>query len=168
MLIGRGAVDMKGAIAAFVAPPRAARPKGSLSLLITGDEEGDAVDGTAKVVHALREEGERIDHCVLGEPTSAQTLGDQIKVGRRGSLNAVIDGRTASRATWPIRPRRPIPSPLWCVCWPVCRSMCWTWAIRAFPPSNLEVTTVDVGNAATNVIPAKATARLNIRFNPAP
>jgi len=94
ILTGRGAVDMKGAIAAFVAAAAQvaskADPSGSLSLLITGDEEGDAIDGTGKVVQALMGEGEVIDHCILGEPTSATVLGDQIKVGRRGSLNAVV------------------------------------------------------------------------------
>ena len=111
VLIGRGAVDMKGAIAAFVAAAEQVQVGGSLSLLITGDEEGDAEDGTARVVEALRAEGERIDHCVVGEPTSAAVLGDQLKVGRRGSLGAVItvEGRQGhvaypAAAANPIRP----------------------------------------------------------------
>ena len=94
VLVGRGAVDMKSAIAAFIAAASqtlaGGKPPGSLSLLITGDEEGEAVDGTRAVVAALQAEGEVIDHCVVGEPTSSQTLGDMIKIGRRGSLNAEI------------------------------------------------------------------------------
>lgn len=165
VLVGRGAVDMKGAIAAFVAAASRADPKGSLSLLITGDEEGVAIDGTGKVVQALIEEGERIDHCVLGEPTSAQTLGDQIKVGRRGSLNAVItvigkQGHVAypAQAANPVGPLVRLLARL--------QDHVLDVGYPRFPASNLEVTSIDVGNAATNVIPAKASARLNIRFNP--
>jgi len=102
VLFGRGAADMKGAVAAFVAACAAIDPasvRGSLSLLITGDEEGDAEDGTVRVVEALRAEGERIDHCVVGEPSSLAMLGDQMKIGRRGSVSA----------TWPIRSAPPIP-----------------------------------------------------------
>jgi succinyl-diaminopimelate desuccinylase len=165
VLTGRGAVDMKGAIAAFVAAAAQASPGGSLSLLITGDEEGDAVDGTGKMIQALMGEGERIDHCVLGEPTSARTLGDQIKVGRRGSLNAqiMVTGKQGHVA-YPDKAANPIP--------PLVRLLAQLQAhvldegYPRFPASNLEVTTIDVGNPATNVIPAKASARLNIRFNP--
>ena len=165
LLIGRGAVDMKGAIAAFVCAAARANPKGSLSLLITGDEEGDAVDGTAKLVHALREDGERIDHCVLGEPTSARLFGDQIKVGRRGSLNATITVQgKQGHVAYPAQAANPIG--------PLVRLLARLQehvldvGYPRFPPSNLEVTSIDVGNPATNVIPAKAKARLNIRFNP--
>ncbi len=165
VLTGRGAVDMKGAIAAFVAAASRANPLGSLSLLITGDEEGPAIDGTAKMVQALREDGERIDHCVLGEPTSARTLGDQIKVGRRGSLNAVItvigkQGHVAypAQAANPVGPLVRLLARL--------QEHVLDVGYPRFPASNLEITSIDVGNAATNVIPAKATARLNIRFNP--
>jgi succinyl-diaminopimelate desuccinylase len=165
LLIGRGAVDMKGAIAAFVAAAARAEVKGSLSLLITGDEEGLAIDGTGKVVRALLDEGERIDHCVLGEPTSAQALGDQIKVGRRGSLNAVftVTGKQGHVA-YPHQAANPIG--------PLVRLLgrlqdhVLDEGYPRFPPSHLEVTTIDVGNTATNVIPARASARINIRFNP--
>ena len=164
LLIGRGAVDMKGAIAAFVCAAARANPKGSLSLLITGDEEGDAVDGTAKLVHALREDGERIDHCVLGEPTSARLLGDQIKVGRRGSLNATITVHgKQGHVAYPAQTANPIG--------PLVRLLARLQehvldvGYPRFPPSNLEVTSIDVGNPATNVIPATARAAFNIRFN---
>ncbi|HEY2662302.1 MAG TPA: succinyl-diaminopimelate desuccinylase [Caulobacteraceae bacterium] len=166
VLYGRGAVDMKGAIAAFAAASALAEVKGSLSFLITGDEEGAAEDGTARLVETLRAEGDRIDHCVLGEPTSSAQLGDQIKIGRRGSLNAwiTVDG-TQGHVAYPHHAANPIP--------PLIRLLARLQARvldkghAGFQASNLEVTTVDVGNPATNVIPAQAKARLNIRFNPA-
>ena len=168
VLYGRGAVDMKGAIAAFAgacAAVDAAAIPGSLSFLITGDEEGDADDGTVKVVEALQAEGERIDHCVLGEPSSAAVLGDQMKNGRRGSLNAwiEIEGKQGHVA-YPHLAANPLP--------PLIRLLERLQARvldeghPGFQASNLEVTTIDVGNPATNVIPALASARLNIRFNP--
>jgi len=167
MLQGRGAVDMKGAIAAFVAAVAdAAQGKGSISFLITGDEEGAAIDGTVRVVETLRAEGERIDHCIVGEPTSSAMLGDMIKIGRRGSLNAwiTVDG-TQGHVAYPHLAANPIP--------PLVRlagrlqARVLDEGSPGFQPSNLELTTFDVGNGATNVIPAQAKARLNIRFNPA-
>ena len=166
LLLGRGAADMKSAIAAFVAAAADARREtGSLSLLITGDEEGDAEDGTVRVVEALRAEGEVIDHCVLGEPTSSVRLGDQLKIGRRGSLNAWIDveGRQGHVA-YPAQAANPLPTLIRLL--DRLQSRVLDQGYPRFPPSNLEVTTIDVGNPATNVIPAKASARLNIRFNP--
>jgi succinyl-diaminopimelate desuccinylase len=167
VLTGRGAVDMKGSIAAWVAAVAdAGEVEGSLSFLITGDEEGHALDGTKRVVEALRAEGERIDHCLVGEPSSAHRLGDVVKIGRRGSINAwfTVRGRQGHVA-YPDRAKNPIP--------PLVRLLDRLQARRldegwpAFPPSNLEITSVDVGNTATNVIPAEAKGRLNIRFNPA-
>jgi succinyl-diaminopimelate desuccinylase len=170
LLYGRGAADMKGGIAAFVAAASQAlaegEPRGSLSLLITGDEEGVAVDGTRRVVEALQAEGERIDHCIVGEPSSSEALGDMVKIGRRGSLNTLIvaQGRQGHVA-YPHRAANPVR--------PLVELLARLQAHRLddgypeFQPSNLEVTSIDVGNPATNVIPAKATARLNIRFNPA-
>ena len=170
VLYGRGAADMKGGIAAFIAAVSqglaAGAPRGSLSLLITGDEEGVATHGTRKVVEALMHEGEAIDACVVGEPSSAEALGDMIKIGRRGSLNAEITatGRQGHVA-YPHRAANPVA--------PLVRLLDRLQAHRLddgypeFQPSNLEVTSIDVGNAATNVIPARAAARLNIRFNPA-
>src|SRR5215472_15323553 len=168
-LIGRGAADMKSAIAAFIAAAEraiaAGEAKGSLSLLITGDEEGVATHGTRAVVEALKAEGERIDHCVVGEPASSAALGDMIKVGRRGSLNAEISVEgVQGHVAYPDRAANPIPV--------LIRLLASLQARRLdegypeFQPSNLEVTTVDVGNPATNVIPRLAKGRLNIRFNP--
>ena len=172
VLVGRGAVDMKGAIAAFVAAVSRIAPEdqaGSISLLITGDEEGVALDGTGTVVQALIAEGERVDHCVLGEPTSAQTFGDQIKVGRRGSLNAriTVEGKQGHVA-YPHKAANPVPVLVRLLARLQDRALDKGYGAgdQAFPPSNLEVTSIDVGNTATNVIPARATAMLNIRFNP--
>jgi succinyl-diaminopimelate desuccinylase len=169
ILIGRGAVDMKSAIAAFIAAVaetlEAGEPKGSLSLLITGDEEGIAVDGTKAVVAALAAEGEVIDHCVVGEPTSSATMGDMIKIGRRGSINATItvEGKQGHVA-YPQRAANPVPVLIRYLA--AVQDRVLDDGYLGFQPSNLEVTTIDVGNAATNVIPGTASARLNIRFNP--
>jgi len=170
MLIGRGAVDMKSALAAFAAAAgkaiAAGEVKGSLSFLITGDEEGVATHGTKMVVEALKAEGEVIDHCVVGEPSSAETFGDMIKIGRRGSINAwiTVDGKQGHVA-YPQRAANPIPVLVDLLA--KLQNHVLDEGYEGFQPSNLEVTTLDVGNAATNVIPAQAKARLNIRFNPA-
>jgi len=169
VLIGRGAVDMKSAIAAFAAAAEAALAKGqvtgSLSLLITGDEEGAATHGTRMVVDALAAEGEAIDHCIVGEPTSAERFGDMVKVGRRGSINAEIAVTgVQGHVAYPHRAANPVPVLL--------RILSALQARRLddgypqFQPSNLEITKVDVPNTATNVIPGVARAQLNIRFNP--
>ena len=168
VLFGRGAVDMKGAVAAFVAACAAVAPdsvRGSLSLLITGDEEGDADDGTVRVVEALRAEGERIDHCVVGEPSSLSRLGDQMKIGRRGSVSAsiVVQG-IQGHVAYPERAANPVPVLIRLL--ERLQSRVLDDGYPEFPRSNLEVTTIDVGNTAGNVIPARASARLNIRFNP--
>ena len=169
VLYGRGAVDMKSAIAAFAAAAAgfdAAALPGALSFLITGDEEGVAEHGTGPVVEQLKAEGERIDHCVLGEPSSAAKLGDMLKIGRRGSLNAWITvlGRQGHVA-YPQQAANPIPVLIRLLARLQDRVL--DEGYPRFPASNLEVTTIDVGNPATNVIPARAGARLNIRFNPA-
>jgi uncharacterized membrane protein len=168
VLYGRGAVDMKSAIAAFVAAVSNLPQDlpGSLSFLITGDEEGVAEDGTVRVVQALAAEGEVIDHCIVGEPTSANLLGDMVKIGRRGSINAwiAVDGRQGHVA-YPHRAANPIPVMVDILS--RLQSRVLDDGYTGFQPSNLEVTTVDVGNTATNVIPASAKARINIRFNPA-
>lgn len=164
-LFGRGAVDMKGAIAAYVAAiEEVGEVPGTLSLLITGDEEGPAIDGTVRVLEWLRNRGETLHACLVGEPTNPTRLGEMIKVGRRGSLNGrlVVHG-AQGHVAYPERARNPIPLLLECL--RALEPALDTGAPR-FPPSNLEITSIDVGNAATNVIPARAEARFNVRFNP--
>jgi len=169
VLIGRGAVDMKSAIAAFAAASAeaiaAGKVRGSISFLITGDEEGVATHGTKLVVEALAAEGEVIDHCVVGEPTSAETFGDMVKVGRRGSINAeiVVEG-IQGHVAYPHRAANPAPVLIRLLAALQARKLDDGYA--EFQPSNLEVTWIDVPNTATNVIPGVARARLNIRFNP--
>ncbi|MFN3520761.1 MAG: succinyl-diaminopimelate desuccinylase [Phenylobacterium sp.] len=170
VLIGRGAVDMKSALAAFAAAAAKAiasgQAKGSISFLITGDEEGVATHGTKKVVEALMAEGEIIDHCVVGEPTSAESFGDMIKIGRRGSINVEIrvEG-VQGHVAYPHRAANPVPVLIRLL--ERLQSRVLDEGYTDFQPSNLEVTTIDVGNPTTNLIPGLATARLNIRFNPA-
>ena len=169
VLIGRGAVDMKSAIAAFAAASAeaiaAGTVTGSISFLITGDEEGIATHGTKRVVEALAAEGEIIDHCVVGEPTSAEVFGDMIKVGRRGSINAeiLVEG-VQGHVAYPHRAANPAPVLIRLLAALQARRLDDGYA--EFQPSNLEVTWIDVPNTATNVIPGVARARLNIRFNP--
>jgi succinyl-diaminopimelate desuccinylase len=169
VLIGRGATDMKSAIAAFAAAAagalEAGEVRGSLSALITGDEEGHATHGTRAVVEALAAEGEQISHCVVGEPTSSALFGDMIKIGRRGSLNAylTVDG-VQGHSAYPHRAANPIPVLIQLLA--ALQDRALDDGYPEFQPSNLQVTTIDVGNPATNVIPKTAKARLNIRFNP--
>ena len=169
VLHGRGAVDMKGGIAAWVAAVSnvlsRGEPNGSLSFLITGDEEGEATDGTVRVVEALIAEGETIDHCVVGEPSSSAVLGDMVKVGRRGSINAFIEVEgVQGHVAYPHRAANPVPVLVSLLAALQARRLDEGYA--EFQPSNLEITTVDVGNPTTNLIPARATARVNVRFNP--
>ena len=164
-LFGRGAADMKSAIAAFVAAAaRHGRPKGSISLLITGDEEGIGVNGTQKMLAWLKEQGEKLDHCVVGEPTATSRAGDTIKIGRRGSLNVeLVATGVQGHVGYPTRARNPIPSLALLVTRLSARIL--DQGSAHFDPSTLCFTTMDVGNPATNVIPGEARARLNIRFN---
>jgi succinyl-diaminopimelate desuccinylase len=168
MLIGRGASDMKGAIAAWVAAVSAALAEGgfagSVSLLITGDEEGPAVNGTRKMLEALADRGERIDHCITGEPTNPAELGTMIKIGRRGSLNGEIfvhgvQGHTGYPHLADNAAHRLSRMLAALVDWRIDEGS------EHFEPSVLSVTKVTVDNEATNVIPAEAYARFNIRFN---
>ena len=168
VLYGRGACDMKGAIGAWVAACAAhiagGGPKGSISLLITGDEEGPAVDGTVKVLDWMRARGERPDFCIVGEPTNPARLGEMIKIGRRGSLNAAITVHgIQGHAAYPQRADNPVHRLVRALAAltaaPLDAGSAW------FEASSLQVTSIDVGNPATNVIPASASARLNIRFN---
>lgn len=170
LLYGRGTVDMKGGIACCVAAvldflaANGGKPKGSISFLITGDEEDVAVNGTIKLLQWAAERGEKFDHCILGEPSNVEELGDCIKVGRRGSLSGtlIVDG-TQGHVAYPHRAANPLPD--------ICALVS---AIDGepldngnahFQASNLEFVSIDVGNKAWNVIPAQARARLNIRYN---
>lgn len=165
LLYGRGAVDMKGAIAAFVAAlDRVAQARGTISLIITGDEEGPAVFGTRALIERMAEHGLQPDLCLVGEPTSVARLGDTIKIGRRGSVNIWIDvPGTQGHVAYPHLADNPIPK--------LVRALAAIDAIVLdqgtdwFQPSNIEATDLEVGNPATNVIPARARARLSIRFN---
>lgn len=167
-LFGRGAADMKGAIACFVAAVARrledGAPKGSVSLLITGDEEGPAVDGTVKVLDWLAARGERIDACLVGEPTNPRKLGEMIKIGRRGSLNCrlTVFG-TQGHSAYPHLADNPIPRLLAILNRLTAEPL--DQGNDHFQASTLALTTVDVGNPATNVIPAEARAGFNIRFN---
>jgi succinyl-diaminopimelate desuccinylase len=162
LLYGRGAVDMKSAIAAFIAA--AAETQGNLALLITGDEEGEARDGTVRVLEWMADEGKIPDFCIVGEPTSRAVLGDVVKIGRRGSLNAriTVTGQQG-HAAYPHLADNPIhrliPALAEMTAKPLDAGTQW------FEPSSLQITSVDVGNPATNVIPGMASAKLNIRFN---
>jgi succinyl-diaminopimelate desuccinylase len=163
LLYGRGAVDMKGAIAAFVAAAVEDRG-GTTSLIITGDEEGPAIYGTRTLIDRMAERGLKPDLCLIGEPTSVDRLGDMIKIGRRGSVNIWIDvpGKQGHVA-YPHLADNPIPR--------LVRALAEIDAIVLdegtdwFQPSNIEISDLEVGNPATNVIPARAQARLSIRFN---
>jgi succinyl-diaminopimelate desuccinylase len=168
VLYGRGAADMKSAIAAFVAATARmianGRPKGSISFLITGDEEGVAINGTVKVLDWMKTNGEPLDHCVVGEPTSAARAGDVIKIGRRGSMNVRVTVKgVQGHVAYPKRALNPIPI----LASFITRVSSWTLdnGSEHFEPSTLALTTVDVDNPAVNVIPAEATAGFNIRFN---
>ncbi|MGD1880223.1 MAG: succinyl-diaminopimelate desuccinylase [Kiloniellaceae bacterium] len=167
-LYGRGAVDMKGAIAAFISAVgdylKEGQPAGSISLLITGDEEGDAVNGTRKVLRWLKERGETLDACLVGEPTSNDALADMVKIGRRGSLNATLTVHgTQGHTAYPQLADNPLHHLARMLNAVVCDTL--DAGNEHFPPSSLQITSIDVGNPVTNVIPAKATALFNVRFN---
>ncbi|MGE5476078.1 MAG: succinyl-diaminopimelate desuccinylase [Bacteroidales bacterium] len=167
-LFGRGAADMKGAIACFVAAAsrflERGPANGSISLLITGDEEGPAVDGTVKVLDWLAARGEKLDLCLVGEPTNPRHLGEMMKIGRRGSLNCKIRVfGTQGHAAYPHLADNPIPRLLEALRRLTDRPL--DDGSEHFQASTLALTTVDVGNPATNVIPAEARAGFNIRFN---
>src|SRR5215813_431831 len=170
MLYGRGAVDMKGGIACSVAAvlqylrDHGGKPKGSISFLITGDEEDISVNGTIKLLQWVAARGEKFDHCVLGEPSNVEELGDTIKVGRRGSQSGTlhVEGRQGHVA-YPHRASNPVPD--------ISRLIValsdepLDHGSAQFQASNLEFTSVDVGNRASNVIPGQARAKFNIRYN---
>ncbi len=168
VLYGRGACDMKGAIASFVAAAadhlKGGAPKGSISLLITGDEEGPAIDGTVRVLEWMQANNQVPDFCIVGEPTNPVALGDMIKVGRRGSVNMTLTVHgTQGHVAYPHRVDNPVH-----------RLVRIAAALTAAPidagsaffePTSIQITSIDVGNSATNVVPASAKLMLNIRFN---
>jgi succinyl-diaminopimelate desuccinylase len=169
-LYGRGASDMKAAIACFVAAAgrfladRGDAFDGSLSLLITGDEEGPSINGTRKVLQWLGERGEILDACLVGEPTNPNALGEMIKIGRRGSLNCALTVHgVQGHAAYPQRADNPIPRLVRMLA--AIGDTPLDHGTAHFDPSTLTVTSIDVGNTATNVIPARAHAKFNIRFN---
>jgi succinyl-diaminopimelate desuccinylase len=174
LLYGRGAVDMKGGIACSVAAAleylaaNGGQPqengKGSISFLITGDEEDVAVNGTIKLLQWAASRGEKFDHCVLGEPSNVEELGDCIKIGRRGSLSGTlyVDG-VQGHVAYPHRASNPVPDIAALIV--ALSSEPLDHGSAQFQPSNLEFTSVDVGNTAGNVIPGQARTRFNIRFN---
>lgn len=168
-LVGRGAADMKGAVAAFVAAVKSLLDRhgsadGSISLLITGDEEGPALNGTKPMLAWLEDKGETLDHCLVGEPTSRQSLGDMVKIGRRGSFNARLHVRGGEgHVAYPHLADNPMPRLI-----EMLNRMTGAQLDQGtehFQPSNLEVVTIDTGNGAQNVIPAEVVAGFNIRFN---
>ena len=190
-LVGRGAEDMKGAIAAFMVAVReflqangtvrsASKPRsewvsgeaakgglppfGSISFLITQDEEGNAIHGTKPMLKWLAEKGEKLSHCLVGEPTNPDFLGEMIKIGRRGSVSFMLLVRgVQGHAAYPERADNPVTRILNML--HALKSTKLDEGTEHFPPSNLEVTSIDVGNPTTNIIPANASARFNIRFN---
>jgi succinyl-diaminopimelate desuccinylase len=170
-LIGRGAADMKGGIAAFIAATarfltKNGPPKGSISFLITGDEEGIAINGTKKLLAAITAEGQVLDHCLVGEPTNPDAMGDMLKNGRRGSLNCKVTVTgVQGHVAYPHKAANPVRAMITFL--DAIQSHMLDTGTQGFQPSNLEVVTVDVGNPTSNVIPETATARFNIRFNTA-
>ncbi|HEY7972619.1 MAG TPA: succinyl-diaminopimelate desuccinylase [Xanthobacteraceae bacterium] len=170
VLFGRGAVDMKGALACALAATfdylstHDGRPKGSISFLITGDEEGVAVNGTVKLLKWAADRGEKFDHCLLGEPSNPNALSDMIKIGRRGSLNGtlVVTG-TQGHVAYPQLSDNPVRGIVALLS--ALMSAPLDDGSTHFDPSNLEFTSIDVGNKTVNVIPSEARARFNIRYN---
>ena len=167
-MYGRGAVDMKSGVAAFVAAAvdfvRATPPDGAVILAITGDEEGPSVDGTVALLDWMAGAGERMSHCLVGEPTCTNTLGDMMKIGRRGSLTAHISARgVQGHSAYPHRARNPMSALVQFLARLEAAPL--DAGTAHFDASTLAITTIDCGNPATNVIPAKGTATVNIRFN---
>ncbi|MGI9354647.1 MAG: succinyl-diaminopimelate desuccinylase [Rhizobiaceae bacterium] len=169
VMFGRGAVDMKGGIACFVAAVEAylAQGKtfpGSISLLVTGDEEGPAINGTKAILDWLVEQGEQIDGCVVGEPTNPEVIGDAIKIGRRGSVSGIVSVTgTQGHSAYPHLADNPVRGIIALTTALIAEP--FDTGTENFQATNLEVTSIDIDNPAHNVIPAQATAQFNIRFN---
>ena len=169
-LYGRGAADMKGSVAAFVVALErfvAAHPdhRGSVALLLTSDEEGDAIDGVRKVAELLRGRGQRIDWCITGEPSSTETLGDLLRVGRRGTLSATLTVHgVQGHVAYPDKARNPIHLAMPALAELVARL--WDDGFESFPPTSLQVSNVHAGTGANNVIPGELQVLFNLRYNP--
>ena len=168
-LIGRGANDMKSSIAAFVSAVsnfvgNKRKFNGSISLLITGDEEGAAINGTKKVVDYLRKKKEKIDFCLVGEPTNPNKLGEMIKIGRRGSMNGRLSIiGVQGHVAYPQRANNPSTALVQIL--KELKEIKFDNGTKDFQPTNLEITKIDIDNSADNVIPGLANAKFNIRFN---
>lgn len=169
-LYGRGAADMKGSVAAFVVALErfvAAHPQhpGTVGLLLTSDEEGDAIDGVPKVANLFRERGQRIDWCVTGEPSSKTTLGDLLRVGRRGTLSATLTVQgIQGHVAYPEKARNPIHLAM-----PALAELAaWRWdeGYENFPPTSLQISNIHAGTGANNVIPGELQVLFNLRYNP--
>lgn len=165
LLYGRGAVDMKGAIAAMVAAvAEVPRDAGTISFIVTGDEEGPAVHGTRALIDFIAEHGHQPDLCLVGEPTSVNRLGDMMKIGRRGSLNVWLEvAGTQGHVAYPHLADNPLPKMVALLA--ELDAIVLDEGTDWFQPSNLEITQIEAPNPATNVIPAMARARLSVRFN---
>lgn len=170
VLYGRGAADMKGSVAAFVVALEdfvAAHPdhSGRVALLLTSDEEGDAVDGVRQVAETFRKRGERIDWCVTGEPSSMTTLGDLLRVGRRGTLSATLNViGVQGHVAYPDKARNPIHQAMPALAELAARR--WDDGFETFPPTSLQISNIHSGTGANNVIPGELQALFNLRFNP--
>jgi succinyl-diaminopimelate desuccinylase len=170
MLYGRGAADMKGSVAAFVVALEqfvAEHPdhRGTVAMLVTSDEEGDAIDGVRRVADVFRERGQRIDWCVTGEPSSKAKLGDLLRVGRRGTLSATMTVRgIQGHVAYPDKARNPIHQAVPALAALVARK--WDDGYETFPPTSLQISNVHAGTGANNVIPGELQVLFNLRFNP--
>jgi succinyl-diaminopimelate desuccinylase len=170
MLYGRGAADMKGSVAAFVIALErfvAAHPDhpGTVALLLTSDEEGDAIDGVRRVADVLRERGQRIDWCITGEPSSKERLGDLMRVGRRGTLSATLTVRgVQGHVAYPEKARNPIHQALPALAELAARR--WDDGYETFPPTSLQISNLHAGTGANNVIPGELQVLFNLRYNP--
>ena len=170
VLYGRGAADMKGSVAAFVVALErfvAAHPdhRGTVALLLTSDEEGDAIDGVRKVADAFRERGQRIDWCITGEPSSKAKLGDLLRVGRRGTLSATLTVKgVQGHVAYPDKARNPIHQAMPALSELAARR--WDEGYETFPPTSLQISNLHAGTGANNVIPGELQALFNLRYNP--
>lgn len=170
VLYGRGAADMKGSVAAFVVALErfaATHPDhgGRVALLLTSDEEGDAIDGVRKVADVFRERGERLDWCITGEPSSTRVLGDLLRVGRRGTLSATLIVRgVQGHVAYPEKARNPIHQAMPALSELAARR--WDEGYETFPPTSLQISNVHAGTGANNVIPGELQVLFNLRYNP--